>query len=251
VPEACCLSASARDWRATARLKNPRHRPTQSEEPQAPARSTAYGNPTMTHIAARAQRLALLLALLQTLSCGAVAATVTYPDAGTENPTTYDFVAASAGDLLAYFVGRGDAVFSDTLGVTVDGVTRATTGLNNQVSVYGETLDLGHVNAGDQIVFSLAVANIGATWYSDASLNSDGANHAYAAPFTGNSLIPRGTYVGFEDLPAAVADFNYTDEQFVVSNIRTVPSAVPVPASGWLLMGGLAGLGLFGRRRPA
>jgi hypothetical protein len=68
----------------------------------------------------------------------------------------------------------------------------------------------------------------------------------YSSAFSGNSTIPAGTYVGFEDLAASVSDFNYTDEQFVFSNTSVAPT--PIPAAVWLMLSGLGGLGFFARK---
>ncbi len=105
------------------------------------------------------------------------------------------------------------------------------------------------MTAGDQITFTLDVLNTSNTWYSQSSLNSDGANHVYSAAYGGSGTTPAGTYVGFEDLAAPHADFNYTDEQFVVTDVSASPSPVPLPSSNWLMLSALAGCVFFIRRR--
>jgi hypothetical protein len=189
-------------------------------------------------------------AVLASFAVSANAAPVPYADAGVENPYQYTFTAIESGDIIAYFVGKGGADFSNNLGMTVNGVPTGTTGLNNQSSSFGEPLNLGFANAGDTIVFTLNVTNTGNTWYSNKSLNADNTNHVYAVDFSGeDELIPTGAYVAFEDLAkfgAPNSDFNYLDEQFVVTNVAVAP-AVPVPAAAWLF--GSAVLGLAGVTR--
>jgi hypothetical protein len=170
-----------------------------------------------------------------------------YPDPGVENPVTYTFVAASTGDLVADYYGS-DAGATESIGLLVNGVGTGITGLQDHTTVIGTSLDLGHVDAGDTLVFfdtvlvSPGVTNI---WYSDPALNSDGANHVYSIPYTGYPIS--GTYVGFEDEPASLpADYTYTDEQFVFT-IATVPE----PATLALLLAPLIGLVLLRSRRAS
>lgn len=183
--------------------------------------------------------------------CAAVsmnADVIPYPTAGTQNPATYTFTAASTGDVIAYFYGSG-AAYTETLGLEVNGVETGITGLNNHATAIGTSLDLGHANAGDTLTFFIDVATTGSVWYSNPSLNSDGANHVYSTTFSGNGTIPAGTYVGFEDLAASVSDFNYADEQFVFTNTLTNAGAAPEPGTIGLMLLATAGLGGFAVRR--
>src|SRR6266567_5858896 len=140
-------------------------------------------------------------------------ADVIYPNAGTENPTTYTFTATSNGSLVAYFYGSG-ASFSESLGLLVNNQDRGTA-LENHSSAYGQMYNFGNVSVGDTLVFYIDVATTGHTYYSDITMNSDGVNHVYSTAFAGNGKIPAGTYVGFEDLSlhrTGWTDNNYTDE---------------------------------------
>jgi hypothetical protein len=65
----------------------------------------------------------------------------------------------------------------------------------------------------------------------------------YSAAYAGDGLVPTGTYVAFEELPAGGTDFNYRDENFVFTNIATT---VPEPATLATLA---MGLGLMGALR--
>lgn len=188
---------------------------------------------------------------LSAYAMSASAAPVPYADAGTENPIEYSFTAAQTGDIVAYFVGKGGAGYINTLSISINGVETGTSGLNNQTSAYGDSINFGHANAGDTIVFSLYVSDLNRTWSSTKSNNIDGVNHVYSSSFAGDQVIPAGLYVAFEDLKGHDADFNYLDEQFVVANVtngRDTPE-VPVPAAAWLMGSGLLGLAGVARRR--
>ena len=133
---------------------------------------------------------------------------IPYPNAGTPNPDTYSFTAATSGDIIAYFAGS-TASYDNELGLLVNGVSTGVIGLDNQTSSAGQMLDLGHANAGDTLVFVLQNNTLGMDAYSDPSLNtaydingSDGHNHVYSTAYTATSpiidSIPVGTFVAFE-----------------------------------------------------
>jgi hypothetical protein len=196
----------------------------------------------------QSSRLVQLVALAALAFAGSAhAGPIPYPNGGTENTTLYSFSAATTGDLMAYFVDGGGATFTNELTVSINGVASAVQGLNNHASSYGTAIDFGHVAAGDSIVFKMVTldqSNVG-PWYSDKSLNADGANHVYATDFAGDATIPAGTYVGFEDIPVPGADFNYNDEAFVFTNVSV--GTVPEPETWALTMLGLGAL--FGLKK--
>ncbi|NNM75930.1 DUF4114 domain-containing protein [Sphingomonas sp. ID1715] len=176
----------------------------------------------------------------------AISAFPSYPTPGTENPLVYDLRASANGDLIAYFAGS-TASFTNVLGLLVNGVDTGITGLNNQSTAPGTALNFGPVSAGDRLTFYIDVAEIGARFYSDPSLNEDGINHVYSAPYEGGDFdIPAGLYVAFEDLPGG-GDFNYEDLQFVFSNAFV--ASVPEPEQWALLIAGFALTGAAARRR--
>lgn len=183
-------------------------------------------------------------ALAATLSLTANASTIPYPDVGNPAPAN-SFVADADGIITAYFYGTG-ASYDSQIGMLVNGVSTGVYGLWNHGSSYGESIVLGDVNAGDEIVFELDVFNAGISWYSMGEMNTDGLNHSYSTDFVGDEYIPMGTYVAFEDLPD-LGDFDFNDHQFVFSNVRNTTN-LPEPGSIALLGLGLAALG-FARKR--
>jgi hypothetical protein len=189
----------------------------------------------------------LALAALAFAAAGAaVAAPAAYPTPGSENPATYTFTAAATGDLKAYFVGTG-AAYTEDLGLLVNGADTGIYGLSNHSTAAGTALDFGNVTAGDTLTFFIRVQTTGDVYYSDPSLNVDDVNHIYSNSYAGGDGLPAGTYVGFEDLPSG-GDFNYTDEQFVFTNVSST-SVVPEPANVALMLAGLGLLGAAARRR--
>jgi hypothetical protein len=228
---------------------------------------------------------AIALALIAASSGPALADPIPFPNKGTVAPTT--FFQGQGKDVTAYFDGSVNAGFFEQVGMYVNGVLSPAGFVfpNHDTSV-GAKLDLGFAPAGSNVVFAIQVwdtfkgnqptgtstAGTGNLHYTgtpsyllysvpnDALFptlsNSDGSNHAYATPFTQadvNSAIPvTGEYVGFEDLltngaSGQASDLNYTDDQFVVTNLTA--SATPVPEPSTLVTLVVAGVGAAGWRR--
>lgn len=177
---------------------------------------------------------------------------IPYPTPGDVNPVTYTFTAASTGDVIAYFAGS-QASYDNQLGMLINGVlSSAGYGLDNQTSSLGDAFNLGHVTAGNTLVFMLH--NISGLQtppdqidaFSDPSLNAGyddpsytgSHNHVYSTAYTQSppiASIPKGTYVGFEDLRFPNSDFNYFDETFVFTNVNTIVG-VPEPSSASVVL---------------
>jgi hypothetical protein len=210
---------------------------------------------------------------------------IPYGNAGTPNPTVYNFTATSTGVITAYFAGA-DAGYSTVIGLLVNGVSTGVTGLGDHSSTVGQSLVLGSVNAGDVLTFELINLTLDPTGnaiaYSNPALNAPydsligspttGKNHVYSTAYTRTSdiagfnqglpdpllniplsaNIPVGTYVGFDDSPApgsstTYPDYDYNDETFIFTDVST--HVVPDASSSLTLLSiGVAGLGLLRRR---
>lgn len=198
---------------------------------------------------------AVLLAALA-LAVPASADPIPYPNGGTVNPVTYTFTAAATGDVIAYFVDQS-AAYGSMVGLSINGAAPAMYGLQNHLSVYGSSFNMGSVNAGDTLRFVLAVSTSNgwgpppADYYlnSDASWNPGGENFVYSTGFAGDAWIPTGTYIGFEDImPLEAGDRDYNDHQFVFTNVQATTNNTPDNASTLALVG-LATAGLVALRR--
>lgn len=166
------------------------------------------------------------------------------PDA---TPAAFRLTAPADGGVTTYFAGRS-AGYTSGLGLLVNGVESSVFGLASRTTPLGAALDFGPVRAGDSLVFFIDVQDTGARYFSDMSLNPDGTNHAFAAPFGGNSALPAGLYLGFEDLPRG-GDFDYNDFGVVVTNARITADAIPEPATWAMLIAGFGLVGLVVRRK--
>jgi hypothetical protein len=200
--------------------------------------------------------------LLCGLGTSARADAIPYPTPGVLNAAVYNFTAAATGDIIAYFAGS-TADFTNELSLRVNGVSTGVFGLNNHTSALGQSLNLGHANAGDVLTFVMhnIIPGIG-DLFSNPALNAAydglpvGTQHVYSTAYTSTSpiidSIPVGIFVSWEDLPFPSSDLNYNDLNFVFTNVA---AAVPGPIVGAGLPGLIAAcgamLGLARRRRKA
>jgi PEP-CTERM motif len=178
------------------------------------------------------------------LAATTASAGILYPNIGSQNLTTYTFTATETGDIIAYFAGSG-AALEQQLGLLVNGVSAGIFGLDNHTSALGQSLDLGHVVAGDTRTFVDRITG-GDTWYSNPALNDGNGNHVYSTSAAAGQAFagsPAGTYVAFEDLRFPNSDFNYFDQTFVFT------TSVPEPSSWAMMILGFCGVSFMAYRR--
>lgn len=175
-----------------------------------------------------------------TLSLGSSAA-LAFPIAA-PGGEGFSVVVGSTGSVTATYQGNS-ASYSNDLYLVLPGDDLFV--FNNHASPVGSTVDLGTFTAGTELVFRLHVNNTGYDYFTGpASRNPDGKPHARVQA----EWQPGETLVSFEDLFLGPFDYNDLSFSFTNTTSEPQPPAVPVPAAGLLLAGGLGMMALRRKR---
>ena len=144
------------------------------------------------------------------------------------------------GDVVATFLGQTAGYDNELF---LDSPYSSSRIFHNHLNSPGDSVNLGHFNAGTELIFRLSVLNTGNQFFNGAgSRNPDGIEHAIV------DAGPSVTTVGFEDLFGG-GDRDFDDTVFSFSNAGTVSHGVPdAGATLPLLTSGIAGLALLRRK---
>jgi hypothetical protein len=182
-----------------------------------------------------------------------------YNSAGPTAASTVSFASASSVNDVQFYGGNYNfTLYALAPGSSSGGVQTLTVAaaesFSGSASTGAQSLAVSgfSVAAGDLLAF----AGIGPTYVSASNATGSDATYADAAASPGFSATPPSTMVGSVftvESAGTAATYDYInnafDNQGRTYTIGVDYTPVPIPASVWLMLGGLSGLGLLACRR--
>jgi PEP-CTERM motif len=187
--------------------------------------------------------LSIALAALISGSPVLLADTIPYSQTGTIAPVSV-LTATATGDVSGYFISASAADDDYVRLVDLTSGYESNYFFENYNTSAGTVASFGPVTKGDTLVFEILNQSMNLLFATDRAHSFDGLNHGYETAFGGGMLdginLPAGTYVGMEDRPNRISDFDYNDDTFLVTNVSS--SQIPEPGTLALFGTGIVGV---------